>query len=31
LNEVNLFEIFTVGWLEYVEDRDDILMVEMTK
>jgi hypothetical protein len=31
LNEVNLLEIFAVGWLEYVEDGDDILMVEMTK
>ena len=31
LNEINLLEIFDVGWLEYVEDRDDIFMIEMTK
>ena len=31
MNEVDFFEVFDVRWLEYVEDRDYVFMIEVAK
>jgi hypothetical protein len=31
LDKVNLLEVFDIGWLEYIEDGDDVFVVEVAK
>jgi len=31
LDEVDFLEVFDVRWLEYVEDRDNVFMIEVAK